>query len=235
MAVPPVQPPMGISDVILFLPRVVIGGVRGIGAGIAAGEGTVKTVAGVEQVFSQAVVRDYVAGKFMSPAIKEMIAKGAAAKGYAGIGTLGLRAGFDGFLKSLGSTGPKGLILFSGIGLIAILATSSGWSLFRNGQKNLKDLSTHGSTVDLSQSSSLHIGRLLAGAGLLGGGILTLIPGGAAVGIPLMGLSAATGAGLHVVRFLEGGAHMGRNSEIAPWPLNILLRPFSGTRSRMNA
>lgn len=224
---------MGISDVILFLPRVVIGGIRGLGAGIAAGGRPITTVAGTDAVFSQAVVRDFVAGKIMSPAIADLTAEGAAAKGFANIRTLGLKAGFDGFLKALGNTGPRGWLLMGAIGIGAVLATSMGWNLFRAAQKNLKDLSTWGQCVDLSQSSSLHFGRLAAGAGMLGGGILTLIPGGAAFGIPLMASSAAMGAGLHVVRYLEGGAHIGRNSEIAPWPLNLLLRPFVGTSTRL--
>lgn len=234
MTVPPVQPAMGLSDVLLFLPRVVIGAVRGVGAGIAARGGTITAAAGTDAVFSQAVVRDFVAGKVMSPAIAELTAPGAAAQGFAGIRTAGLKAGFDGFLKSLAATGPRGLVLMGIIGVGAVAATAMGWTLFRDAQNKLHDLSVYGSTIDYSNSSTIHTGRLLSGAGMLGGGILSLLPGGAAIGIPLMALSGATGAGLHAVRYIEGGAHIGRNADIAPWPLNLVLRPFSGSQNVFN-
>lgn len=224
-----------IGRVVTFLPKVVLGILGGSLAGVAgrgsqveplipAGTGTINAIR-AGSVYSP--IRDVVANEFWAKGLAE-ISKSGIGGAYRSILSQGFVKGFQNVFSTLagGALGIRGFAILGIAGFAAISAIQAGSRLFMDGWTVYDRLKKDELPGDKVRKPWYHLSRMFVGAALFGGGILTIIPGAAAFGLPLMATAFVASIGLNLLGYMMGGVHMFNYPDIAPWPLNNILKVF---------
>ena len=105
--------------------------------------------------------------------------------------------------KALASN-PRAMLVAGGVVILGGLAVALGAKLASHATNLIsKGIRSGGDIPDGINSSGFHLARAFSGVGLVAGGILCLVPGGAALGVPLIATSGVTSAGLGIARWSQ--------------------------------
>lgn len=106
--------------------------------------------------------------------------------------------------KAFSALGPRGMIVGAAVAVLGGLSIAYGAKLARHASNLIATgIRSGGDIPDGMNSSTFHGARILSGLGLISGGILCLIPGGAALGLPMLATSGVTTAGLGIARWSQ--------------------------------
>lgn len=211
---------VGVGDVFMSPFRVFFGAVHGActpgGVALPVEEGLKGAFAKTSNIVAAETARG-------------VSAFGAVNANYAATQGMGIKGGLGHMGKTLSALGPRGMIVAGGVALLGALAVGYGAKLARHAQHLLGQGSRFGDIPDAVNSSGFHGARLLSGLGMVGGGLLCLVPGGATLGIPLIATSTATSAGLGVVRWSQQPDNFMNSPNVLAdkWPLNLPGQAFN--------
>lgn len=194
----------GVKDVVTFPFKVGFGALSGFGHGLSDGmlakPGVVLApLSGELPIYAPVrnTVRNFIAGGF-----HEMRAPESIIQAFNNLKNVKL----NGLMAAFSKMGPKGLIMFGLIGAATVLVGKLGWDVIK-GEKHIIDEIDRGHVAHIVNNKLFHFARGFSGLGMLGGAILSVIPGGAVLGIPMAIAGTAGSAVLHWGGKFANGFH----------------------------